>query len=127
MHLKLALESLKNPIPPVNLPQRQTSLASLAETVEPSSPDKENRSREGSPVFSETESEDDVWEDEEDDSTDMNEQEAHLMQDHMQDLLGDLSVFKRKLATDHERWQHNEQAASWKRRAALRQIAANNR
>ncbi|KAJ5973544.1 hypothetical protein N7481_010754 [Penicillium waksmanii] len=105
LHLKLALESLKNPIPPVNIPQRQPS----------------------SPAYSDTESETDVWEDEEeDDSTDMNEQEAYLMQNHMQDLLGDLSVFKRKLATDHERWHHDEQTATRKRRA-LRQIAANNR
>lgn len=128
LHLKLALESLKNPIPHVNVPQRQSSLASLAEEATSPSPGKENRTREGSPAYSETESEPDVWEDEDedDDSMDMNEQEAYLMQNHMQDLLGDLSVFKRKLATDHERWHHDEQMATRKRRV-LRQIAANNR
>ncbi|KAJ5227148.1 uncharacterized protein N7469_007154 [Penicillium citrinum] len=129
MHLKLALDSLKNPIPPVTLPQRQPSLASLAEEAASPSPERENRTREGSPAYSETESEPDVWEDEEEgdeDSMDMNEQEAYLMQNHMQDLLGDLSVFKRKLATDHERWRYDEQAATRKRRA-LAQIAANNR
>jgi hypothetical protein len=126
LHLKLALESLKNPIPPVNIPQRQPSLASLVEESPSPPATKENRSREGSPAYSETESETDLWEDEDDEPTDMNEQEAYLMQNHMQDLLGDLSVFKRKLATDHERWHHDEQTATRKRRA-LRQIAANNR
>jgi hypothetical protein len=48
------------------------------------------------------------------------------MQERMQDLLGDLGVFKRKLASDHERWRPNEHLRTRKRRV-LGTIAANNR
>lgn len=128
MHLKLALESLKNPIPPITLAQRQPSLASLAE--EDQSPHDEPVSREGSPVIP-SDSEPDVWEDEDEDDDetvtwDDEDGEAHLMQSRMEDLLGDLSVFKRKLASDHERWQRREQSMTPKRRA-LGAIVPNNR
>jgi hypothetical protein len=131
MHLKLALESLRNPIPPVNLEPRQ-SLSSLAEEDRLPEPDQENR--EGSPVVESSESEPEVWEDEEyedddDDETvtlENSEQEAYQMQERMQDLLGDLGVFKRKLASDHERWRPNEHLRTRKRRV-LGTIAANNR
>ncbi|KAJ5802836.1 uncharacterized protein N7503_005286 [Penicillium pulvis] len=130
MHLKLALESLKNPIPPITLAQRQPSLASLAEENQP--PHDEPVSREGSPVIP-SDSEPEVWEDddedEDDDETvtwDDEDGEAHLMQSRMEDLLGDLSVFKRKLASDHERWQRRDQSMTPKRRA-LGAIAPNNR
>ncbi|KAJ6102729.1 hypothetical protein N7486_005156 [Penicillium sp. IBT 16267x] len=126
MHLKLALESLKNPIPPIPLAQRQPSLASLAEEDQP--PHDEPISREGSPVIP-SDSEPEVWEDEDGDETvtwDDEDGEAHLMQSRMEDLLGDLSVFKRKLASDHERWQRRDQSMTPKRRA-LGAIAPNNR
>ncbi|KAJ5898003.1 hypothetical protein N7504_008291 [Penicillium tannophilum] len=128
MHLKLALESLKNPIPPITLAQRQPSLASLAEENQP--PHDEPVSREGSPVIP-SDSEPEVWEDEDEDDDetvtwDDEDGEAHLMQSRMEDLLGDLSVFKRKLASDHERWQRRDQSMTPKRRA-LGAIAPNNR
>ncbi|KAJ5656246.1 hypothetical protein N7507_008196 [Penicillium longicatenatum] len=128
MHLKLALESLKNPIPPIPLAQRKPSLASLAE--ENQSPQDEPVSREGSPVIP-SDSEPEVWEDEDEDDDetvtwDDDDGEAHLMQSRMEDLLGDLSVFKRKLASDHERWQRRDQSMTPKRRA-LGAIAPNNR
>lgn len=130
MHLKLALESLKNPIPPVTLETRQ-SLSSLAE--EDQLPDGDQENRERSSVVEPSDSEPEVWEDDDeeydDDETitlDNSEQEAYQMQERMQDLLGDLGVFKRKLATDHERWRPNEHARTRKRRV-LGTIAANNR
>ncbi|KAJ5370689.1 uncharacterized protein N7496_006781 [Penicillium cataractarum] len=131
MHLKLALESLKNPIPPVTLEPRQ-SLSSLAE--EDQLPDGDQENPEGSPVVEPSDSEPEVWEDDEDDeydddetiTLDNSEQEAYQVQERMQDLLGDLGVFKRKLATDHERWRPNEHARTRKRRV-LGTIAANNR
>ncbi|KAJ5636056.1 uncharacterized protein N7484_009369 [Penicillium longicatenatum] len=126
MHLKLALESLKNPIPPIPLAQQKPSLASLTEENQP--PQDEPVSREGSPVIP-SDSEPEVWEDEDDDETvtwDDDDGEAHLMQSRMEDLLGDLSVFKRKLASDHERWQRRDQSMTPKRRA-LGAIAPNNR
>lgn len=126
MHLKLALESLKNPIPAVTLEKRQPSLASLADE---SQPDRDQENREGSPVYlSDSEAEADVWDDEDDDETitNDNDQDAHQMQSRMEDLLGDLSVFKRKLASDHERWRPNEQLSP-RRRRALGTIAGNTR
>ncbi|KAJ5939347.1 hypothetical protein N7466_002481 [Penicillium verhagenii] len=130
MHLKLALESLKNPIPPITLAQRRTSLISLAEENQP--PHEEPVSREGSPVIP-SDSEPDVWEDEEDDDDTITwedeDGEAHQMQSRMEDLLGDLSMFKRKLASDHERWQRHEQSkpTNTPKRRALSSIAPNNR
>ncbi|CEJ58726.1 Putative Kinesin family protein [Penicillium brasilianum] len=131
MHLKLALESLRNPIPPVTLEPRR-SLSSLAE--EEQLPDTDQENREGSPVVEPSDSEPEVWEDDDDDeyddddtiTLDNSEQEAYQMQERMQDLLGDLGVFKRKLATDHERWRPNEHSRTRKRRV-LGTIAANNR
>ncbi|KAJ5101899.1 hypothetical protein NUU61_004121 [Penicillium alfredii] len=123
MHLKLALESLKNPIPPINIAQRQPSLASLAEEEQPSHRDQENR--EGSPAFDE-ELETEVWEDDDTVTGDISERDAHQMQERMQDLLGDLSVFKRKLASDHERFRRNEKLEV-RKRSALGTILTNNR
>ncbi|OQD74906.1 hypothetical protein PENDEC_c009G02441 [Penicillium decumbens] len=115
IHLKLALESLKNPIPPITIEKRQPSLASSAEENLPPDHDQD---REGSPIDP-SDSEAEVWEDEETitDDDDEDEEVHRLMQARMQDLLGDLSVFKRKLATDHERFRPNEQHGTRKRRA----------
>jgi hypothetical protein len=115
MHLKLALESLKNPIPPITVEKRQPSLASSAEENIPPGHDQEDRE---SPVDP-SESEAEVWEDDETitDDDDEDDEAHHLMQARMQDLLGDLSVFKRKLASDHERFRPNEQPRTRKRRA----------
>ncbi|KAJ5894325.1 hypothetical protein N7495_006016 [Penicillium taxi] len=122
MHLKLALESLKNPIPSV---PRQPSMLSMAEHQVPG----HDEEREGSPVYlTDSEAEPEVWEDESEDedtvTLDSHENDAHQMQDHMEDLLGDLSMFKRKLASDHERWQPTEKFKAHKRRP-LSSIVAN--
>ncbi|CAG7957135.1 unnamed protein product, partial [Penicillium nalgiovense] len=115
MHLKLAVESLKNPIPPIMLEQRKPSIMSLEDENQPPSHDPEDR--EGSPLVSDAESDMDVWEDDDTITDDVTEHDAQLMQNHMHELLGDLSVFKRKLATDHERFRPIEEHTTRKRRA----------
>ncbi|KAJ5122152.1 uncharacterized protein N7443_002254 [Penicillium atrosanguineum] len=117
MHLKLALESLKNPIPAIPIEKRQPSLTSLAaESLPP--PEDDQGDRAGTPDDP-SDSEAEVWEDDETITSDDDEDDEvhHLMQARMQDLLGDLSMFKRKLATDHERFRPNEQPKTRKRRA----------
>ncbi|KAK1140709.1 hypothetical protein N8T08_009910 [Aspergillus melleus] len=126
-HLKLALDSLKNPIPPVTLEKRSTSLSTVSENDSClSSRDKENRP--GSPT-SDVETEPDlVWEDDENTiRINDNHLEAQDMQSHMEDLLMDLSLFKRKLASDHERFRAVQGHSSRKRRRALGDIWTNNR
>ncbi|KAH8427240.1 kinesin family protein [Aspergillus melleus] len=121
-HLKLALDSLKNPIPPVTLEKRSTSLSTVSENDSClSARDKENRP--GSPT-SDVETEPDlVWEDDEDTiRINDNHLEAQDMQSHMEDLLMDLSLFKRKLASDHERFRAVQGHPSRKRRRALGDI-----
>jgi Kinesin-like protein len=115
MHLKLAVESLKNPIPPITFEQRKPSFTSLQDENQLSNHDPEDR--EGSPLVSDAESDMDVWEDDDATTDDLTEQEAEQMQNHMHELLGDLSVFKRKLATDHERFRPIEEHTTRKRRA----------
>ncbi|KAI9043454.1 kinesin-3 family protein uncB [Aspergillus affinis] len=126
-HLKLALDSLKNPIPPVTLEKRSSSLSTVSENDSClASRDKENRP--GSPT-SDVETEPDlVWEDDEDTiHINDNHLEAQDMQSNMEDLLMDLSLFKRKLASDHERFRAIQGHPSRKRRRALGDIWTNNR
>jgi hypothetical protein len=49
------------------------------------------------------------------------------MQADMEDLLGDLNMFKRKLATDHERFRFIQKHETRKRRRALQVVLTNNR
>lgn len=115
IHLKLAVESLKNPIPTITLEQRKPSIICMEDENQPPNHDPEDH--EGSPPGSDAESDMDVWEDDESTTDDdVTEQEAQRMQNHMHDLLGDLSVFKRKLATDHERFRPIDEHGSPKRR-----------
>ncbi|PLB44334.1 kinesin family protein [Aspergillus steynii IBT 23096] len=125
-HLKLALDSLKNPIPPVTLEKRSTSLSTVSENDSYMSRGKENRP--GSPT-SDVETEPDlVWEDDEDTiRINDNQLEVQDMQSHMEDLLMDLSLFKRKLASDHERFRAVQGHPSRKRRRALGDIWTNTR
>lgn len=98
LHLKLALESLKNPIPPVQVPRnksRKTSLASVPET-EIEEEDKENTSPPPEPEL--------IWDEEDNTSPEASEYEALEMQNRMEDLLQDLGLFRRKVADDHERF-----------------------
>ncbi|MCJ1363569.1 Kinesin [Acarospora aff. strigata] len=116
LHLKLAVESLRNPIPAVEVRERDrerrsVSLASLAsgkgaeaekETETLQDTDKENASPPPEPEP------DMAWDDEDEDedegSVDANEAEAVEMQARMEDLLKDLGLFRRKVADDHSRF-----------------------
>ncbi|KAL4943603.1 hypothetical protein BDV06DRAFT_132938 [Aspergillus oleicola] len=118
-HLKLALDSLKNPIPAVTLDKRFSDV----EILDEEEPIDENENRAGSPV-SEVDTEPElVWEDES--QTDASHLGAQDMQATMEGLLGDLDVFKRKLATDHERFGSNRKNERRKRRRALGDILGN--
>ncbi|KAL4968945.1 kinesin-3 family protein uncB [Aspergillus stella-maris] len=118
-HLKLALDSLKNPIPAVTINNRFSDV----EILDEEEPIDENENRAGSPV-SEVDTEPDlVWED--GSHTDTSNLGAQDMQATMEGLLGDLDVFKRKLATDHERFGSGRKNESRKRRRALGDILGN--
>ncbi|KAL4957671.1 P-loop containing nucleoside triphosphate hydrolase protein [Aspergillus filifer] len=118
-HLRLALDSLKNPIPAVTINNRFSDV----EILDEKEPIDEKENRAGSPV-SEVDTEPDlVWEDES--HTDTSHLGAQDMQATMEGLLGDLDVFKRKLATDHERFGSGRKNESRKRRRALGDILGN--
>ncbi|KAL3485843.1 P-loop containing nucleoside triphosphate hydrolase protein [Aspergillus germanicus] len=122
-HLKLALDSLKNPIPPVTIEKRLSDVASLNQPDDDlPMEDKENRP--GSPAMDLESEPESIWEDE-GVSADANQFEAQEMQANMEDLLVDLDVFKRKLATDHERFKNSRQREGRKRRRALGDIMGN--
>ncbi|KAK2779995.1 Kinesin [Onygenales sp. PD_12] len=116
-HLKLALESLKNPIPSVEIikpGKRDSSLlsvpeSSIADTVEimEDADDKENDASLQEPDL--------VWEDDGDTtSPDFGEMEAMEMQARMEELLVDLNFFRRKVADDHERFGIKRQPSAAK-------------
>ncbi|KKZ66981.1 hypothetical protein EMCG_07326 [[Emmonsia] crescens] len=129
-HLKLALESLKNPIPPVEVVKRkrESDLFSVAEKEE---------IVDGIQIMDEDEQEnvtptqepDLVWEDDEDEaSVDVGEQEAIEMQARMEELLLDLNFFRRKVADDHERFgikRHLSPAANGGERRVLGAVQLN--
>ncbi|KAG2416361.1 hypothetical protein HFD88_007576 [Aspergillus terreus] len=124
-HLKLALDSLKNPIPPVHVEKRKSILSPVEETDSVSvTEDKENRP--GSPTSDAEPGPDSIWEDE-NLPFESGHLEAQEMQAHMEELLGDLNIFKRKLASDHERFRPSQPPGSRKKRRALGSIAVNGR
>lgn len=99
LHLKLAVDSLRNPIPPVQTPRtasRVTSIASVPEEHEREVPEefeKENTPPPPpQPVY------------DEEAGMDPNEAEAMEVHAHMEELLKDLGMFRRKVADDHERF-----------------------
>ncbi|KAI1335239.1 kinesin-domain-containing protein [Xylariaceae sp. FL0016] len=117
LHLKLALESLKNPIPEVVVspePAEEDAAESdgVESVVDPEA-DKENvdvreideegvdgsKGRGESPV-------DEAYYDDEDDgySSEVYEEKANDMQDYMHELLKDLGMFRRKIGDDKERF-----------------------
>ena len=128
-HLKLALDSLRNPIPPVTIEKRKSSLYALDEEKadspdESPAEDKENNNL--SPPSSDVEPEPDlIWEDDDTIHVEAGQIEAQEMQSHMADLLSDLSMFKRKLASDHERFRSIKTHQSRKRRRALGDVLVN--
>ncbi|KAL4867529.1 hypothetical protein BDV12DRAFT_186588 [Aspergillus spectabilis] len=121
-HLKLALDSLKNPIPPVTIEKRLSDVVILDEPDD--QPIEDNEDRPGSPPLDVEPEPDLIWEDESLEA-DASQLEAQEMQATMENLLGDLDVFKRKLATDHERFSSSRKNEGRKRRRALGDILGN--
>ncbi|KAH6649144.1 kinesin motor domain-containing protein [Truncatella angustata] len=98
LHLKLALDSLKNPIPEV--------VVSTKDPLKHDEADKENATREDlADEDTEAEPVDELYEDDDDDySPEVHEERANEMQDYMHELLKDLSLFKRKIGDDKGRF-----------------------
>ncbi|KAK8002543.1 hypothetical protein PG989_002262 [Apiospora arundinis] len=100
LHLKLALESLKNPIPEVVVNDKP---------VEGGEADKENAAPDGGEDADDKDDDslvDEAYYDESDDgySSEVQEDKANDMQDYMQELLQDLSLFRRKIGDDKGRF-----------------------
>ena len=113
LHLKLAVESLKNPIPApaarapslghvrdtANATARSSDQAAeCADAAETREAEKENL-RQASPEL-QREEEDDYWPEQHE----RHDAEAVEMQERMEDLLKDLGLFRRKVADDHQRF-----------------------
>lgn len=120
-HLKLALDSLRNPIPAVMIEKRKSSLFALEE-----SPASVSASEPASPASPSSASESDIepepdliWEDDDSIQIEASHVKAQDMQSHMADLLSDLTMFKRKLASDHERFRSIRMHQGRKQRARL--------
>lgn len=109
LHLKLAVESLRNPIPTVALsPQPQSRSTSIFSALRKTTPihvdvsEKENRApRSQSPEPEVLHSDAQRAEEE---RAAANENEARQMQAYMEDLLKDLGLFRRKVADDRQRF-----------------------
>lgn len=127
-HLKLALESLKNPIPPVEVVKRRNRGNSDA-----SVPEKENDSiledEENQENIAPQSQQPDIWEDRVTASWKIFQEEALEIQADAEDLLSDLSLFRRKLADDRERLgiQKRPRPEQHRRRSALSEVNRNNR
>ena len=109
LHLKLAVESLKNPIPAMAIaphPQSRSVSSSSFEGKSRITPihkgQKENR--EPSPDTEPEEVHEDQMDQMDQDMVDADEDEALQMQAHMEELLKDLGLFRRKVADDHQRF-----------------------
>lgn len=124
-HLKLALDSLRNPIPPVTIEKRKSSLYALDEE-DAHDRDSDSDMSPASPASSDIEPEPDlIWEDDDTIQIEASQVKAQDMQSHMEDLLSDLTMFKRKLASDHERFRSIRTHQTRKRRLALRDVLIN--
>jgi len=110
LHLKLAVESLRNPIavpPPIEVPpEEQTKFRRVSDGrnswAREKQGDAEKENREPTPEL-EADEEGGAWSDSGKGFMG-NEDEAQEMQAKMEELLGDLSLFRRKVADDHERF-----------------------
>ncbi|KAI0833070.1 P-loop containing nucleoside triphosphate hydrolase protein [Hypoxylon sp. FL0890] len=96
LHLKLALDSLKNPIPEVVVKEKQ--LDEEAEKENAKADGGKGQSRRQSLVDEAYYGEDDGYE------SDVYEEKANDVQDYMQDLLEDLALFRRKIGDDKGRF-----------------------
>ncbi|KAL8951714.1 MAG: hypothetical protein Q9222_002327 [Ikaeria aurantiellina] len=117
-HLKLALDSLRNPIP-VTTPKAEDE--SAKENREPKEEDEvvpEPEEGQQSP-----EMQNEIWCDDGDTiNREKAERDAVEMQERMEDLLKDLGLFRRKVADDHQRFGI---ARVKPKRASLREVRAN--
>ena len=105
LHLKLAVESLRNPIPNAPAPPQTTETDAQDEQRQQAfEAQLEDDTREETPeVFDEDEGYQTP-------SDERMESEAQEMQAHMEDLLKDLGLFRRKVADDHVRFGLRSQA-----------------
>ncbi len=99
LHLKLAVESLKNPIA-VAAPTRNFSKTSAISMKDGrvATPDMQEAEKEDTPEPDDEEDNDSGYDD------DRTNADAVEMQAHMEELLKDLGLFRRKVANDHERF-----------------------
>lgn len=118
-HLKLALDSLRNPIAVLPGPD-QVDVEEEKENREPE-PEKERDSTPEPPPPG-PELQDGVWCDES--VRERAEREAVEMQERMEDLLKDLGLFKRKVKDDHQRFGVVTKAKN-PSRSELREVRAN--
>ncbi|KAL2011423.1 hypothetical protein VTN00DRAFT_4141 [Thermoascus crustaceus] len=108
-HLKLALDSLKNPIPPVIVEKRRNSLAFVQDKGDD---DDETEKENNAPVESEP-----VFDEESTIRDEATQTEAQEMQADMEELLRDISLFQKKIAADHEMFRITKKPDARKRRA----------
>ncbi|CAN8095115.1 unnamed protein product [Discula destructiva] len=106
LHLRLALDSLKNPIPVVALDSSRPGTSEGDKKAEGGEEEKENGGEDE--IFYESD------EDEAYDSDNDYEDRHNEMQDHMHALLQDLGHFKRKIGDDKGRW-YDEQGGGARR------------
>lgn len=127
LHLKLAVDSLKNPIPPVEVPKRQdrnrspVSIPEAEGIVDVAETEKENAAPpEEQPI--------EIWDERMMANWDSFQNEAVDIQADAKDLLSDLSLFRRKLADDRERLGiQKKPREGYRRRSALLETTRNNR
>lgn len=106
LHLKLALDSLKNPIPAVPIGSRPGT-SDGKKGAEAGREETENADGgEEDETFYEESDEDEAY-----DSEDYEERHNET-QEHMQALLKDLGLFRRKIGDDKGRWLEDEDSAS---------------
>ncbi|KUI57291.1 Kinesin-like protein KIF1C [Cytospora mali] len=106
LHLKLALDSLKNPIPTVPIGSRPATSDGKEgeETGEEKKDDNDNGGEEDETFYEESD------EDEAYDSEDYEERHNET-QEHMHALLKDLGMFRRKIGDDKGRWLVDDDGA----------------
>lgn len=98
LHLKLALDSLKNPISVVPIGSQPGTAGGPKEDEDKGEEEKENQDGELDEMYYDDSDEDEAY-----DSEDY-EERHNEMQDHMHALLKDLGLFKRKIGDDKGRW-----------------------
>ncbi|MCJ1381247.1 Kinesin [Xylographa soralifera] len=124
LHLKLAVESLKNPIPAMAIPPRPQSRSVSSSSFESKSRslpvhEVEKENREPPPGIEPEEMHEDQADE---DMANANEDEALQMQAHMEELLKDLGLFRRKVADDHQRFGIG---TGMKRKQPLKEVRVN--